>query len=89
MDRKSVVKAANINNSINYTENDLKNILYYEKHYFDYPIILRLKRTDSTTFGTSSEIHLFDEKLKKEILNLIKIHFVAEIQRMEKELEEL
>ena len=88
MDRKSVVMAANLNSSINYRENDLKDIHYYEKHYFDYPIIVNLKRSGGT-FGTTSEIHLFDEKLKKEILNLIKIHFVADIQRMEKELEEL
>ena len=89
MDRKSVVRAANINSSIVYKENDLKDIQYYEKNYSDYPIAVRLKRTGSTTFGTTSEILLYDEKLKKEILNLIKIHFVAEIQRMEKELEEV
>lgn len=88
MDRKSVVKAINLNTSINDTENDLKDIRYYEKNYFDYPIIVRLKRT-SGLGSITSDLHLFDKKLKKEILNLIKIHFVAEIQRMEKELEEL
>lgn len=88
MTKETLVRAANINTSIEYKKSDLKDIKYYEKHYADYPIEIRLKRTGGT-FGTSSEIYLHDEKLKKEILNLIKIHFVAEIQRMEKELENL
>lgn len=88
MDRKSVVRATNLNTTINYRVHDLRDIRYYEKHYFDYPIEVRLKRTGGIGSITTN-LFLRDEKLKKEILNLIKIHFVAEIQRMEKELKEL
>ena len=88
MDRKSVVRATSLNSSINYREHDLKDIQYYEKHYFDYPIEVRLKRS-SGLGGIATNLFLRDDKVKKEILNIIKIHFVAEIQRMEKELEEL
>ena len=65
----------------------LKDIKYSEDKYSDYPIRLRLKRTLNDTVFTDVEI--YDEAVKKEILNLVKIHFIADIQKSEKELEDL
>ena len=45
-----------------------------------------LKQTDDSVV---SNIEIYDEILKKEILNLVKIHFIADIQKCEKELENL
>ena len=88
MDRKSVVKATNINSNINDKEHLLGEVKIYEKYFFNYPIEIRLKRTGGIGSVTTN-LFVFDEKVKKEILNTIKIHFVAEIQKLEKELAEI
>ena len=79
-------KATELSRHIHYKKEDLKDIKYYEDHYSDYPFQLKLMRTKD---GVFSYIDIYDEDLKKEIINLVKIHFIADIQKSEKELEQL
>ena len=88
MTQKTLARATEINDRIRYTKSDLKDIEYYEKNYLEYPVLIRLRRTGGT-FGTASEISIFDEKLKQNILNLIKTSFEENIKTLEKEFEEL
>lgn len=86
MTKENLLKATSLNNQIRSRESDLKDIKYYEDKYSDYPVLLRLKRTNNDLY---SEICIYNEALKKEILNLVKIHFISNIQECEKELEQL
>lgn len=86
MTREKLLKATELSRHIHYRTEDLKDIKYYEDIYSDCPFQLKLKRTSD---GVFSFIDIFDEELKKEILNLVKIHFISEIQKSEKELEQL
>jgi len=87
MTKESLAKAQELNRHIHYRKEDLKDIKYYEDNFADYPFQLKLMRTERNPIF--SYIDIYDETLKKEILNLVKIHFIADIQKGEKELEEL
>lgn len=87
MTKEQLEKGQSLKGHIHGIEINLRDIKYYEDNYSDYPIRLRLKRTSNDTVFTDVEI--YDEAVKKEILNLVKIHFIADIQKSEKELEEL
>jgi hypothetical protein len=86
MTKEELLKATELNRHINYRKEDLKDIKKYEDKYSDYPFQLKLPMSSS---GVCSYIDIFDEELKKEILNLVKIHFISDIQKSEKELEQL
>lgn len=86
MTKEKLAEAQELNRHIHYRTEDLKDIKYYEDKYFDYPFQLKLKRTKDNIF---SYIDIFDEEFRKEILNLVKIHIIADIQKCEKELEQL
>jgi len=86
MTKESLAKAQELNRYIHKRKEDLKDIKYYEDKYANHPFQLKLMRTKDPIF---SYIDIYDETLKKEILNLVKIHFIADIQKGEKELEEL
>ena len=86
MTKEKLSKATELSRHIHYKKEDLKDIKYYEDHYSDYPFQLKLMRTKD---GIFSYIDIYDEDLKKEIINLVKIHFIADIQKSEKELEQL
>ena len=87
MTKEEFLEAQNLNRHIHYRTEDLKDIKYYEDKYSDYPIRLQLKRTSSDNLF--SNVDIYDEGLKKEIINLVKIHFIADIQKCEKELEQV
>ena len=87
MTKEQFAKAERLQRHIQYKKCDLKDIKYYEDNYSDYPIQLQFKRTLNDSVFTSVEI--YDEALKKEIINLVKIHFIADVQKSEKELEQL
>ena len=87
MTKEALLKAQELNRHIQYRKEDLKDIKHYEDHYSDYPFQLKLLRAKNC--NVCSYIDIFDEGLKKEILNLVKIHFIADIQKSEKEIEEL
>ena len=86
MTKENLLKAISLNNHIKSRKAELKDIKYYEDKYSDFPFMLQLKRTSNDLY---SEICIYNEDLKKEILNLVKIHFIANIQECEKELEQL
>ena len=86
MTNETLLKAQELNRHIHYRKEDLKDIKYYEDNYSSYPFQLKLLRTKDNIF---SYIDVYDEDLKKEILNLVKIRFIADIQKSEKEIEEL
>lgn len=86
MTKEKLLKATELNRHIHYRKEDLKDIKKYEGKYSDYPFQLKLPVTSNEV---CSYIDIFDEELKKEILNLVKIHFISDIQKSEKELEEL
>lgn len=81
-------QAENLRDEIHRAEVYLRDIKHYEHKLAGYGIRLVLPRTLGT-FATNDEIDLFDNQLKKDLLNTIKIHFVKKIQDAEKELEEL
>lgn len=86
MTKDKLNKAQEINRHIHYKKEDLKEIKYYEENFSKYPFQLKLMRTKDNIF---SYIDISDEDLKKEILNLVKIHFITDIQKSEREFEEL
>lgn len=86
MKKGDLLKAISLNDHIRSRKSDLKDIKYYEDKYSDYPFLLRLRRD---RYDGYSEICIYNEDLKKEILNLVKIHFITNIQECEKELEQL
>lgn len=86
MTKETLLKAQELNRHIHFRKEDLKNIKYYEDKYSDYPFQLKLLRTNDKIFSC---IDIYDEDLKKEILNLVKIRIIADIQKSEKEIEEL
>lgn len=86
MTQEKIKKAKQLSDMIDCKKTDLKNITHYEKFHSYSPIEVHIKKHIN---HINSVVFLRDEKLKNDVMNLIKIHLMAEIQRMEKELEEI
>lgn len=86
MTKEVLLKAQELDRHIHYRNEDLKDIKYYEVNYSDYPVCLRIQRTKDDLF---SDINIYDENLKKEILNIVKNHLINDIQKCKNELNKL
>ncbi len=87
MTTEKLNEAKNLEMHIKSLKNDLKDISIYEKNAYSRAIGIKLPCDYDTE--RMFTLTLFDKQLKKDILNTIKIHLIAEIQKTEKELEEL
>ena len=90
MTEEKLIQGTELRERIRCRKRDLKYISDFEKgKYKDYPLKLCLLFYKSHLSSLTNDIFLYDEELKKNILNSIKIYFIADIQRLEKELEQL
>ena len=81
-------KAECLRDEIHEAEVYLKYIKHYEHNLFSYGLEIKIPQSVGT-FGCNNELFFFDKQLKKDILNIIKIHLVKKIQDNNKELAEL
>lgn len=88
MTEETLKKAECLRNKIHTAQCYLKYIKHYEKKLFDYNIKISLPHSLGT-FAVNDDLSFCDKKLKKDLLNIIKIYLVKEIQDSEKELEQL
>lgn len=88
MTKETLKKAECLRDDIHSAQCYLKYIKHYEHNLFDYGIKITLPHTLGT-FSVNDDLYLFDKKLKKDLLNIIKVYLVKEIQDAEKELEQL
>lgn len=88
MTEKTFKKAECLRNKIHTVQCYLKYIKHYENKLFDYNIKISLPHILGT-FAVNDDLSFCDKKLKKDLLNIIKIYLVKEIQDSEKELEQL
>lgn len=90
MTEDKLIKGTELRERIRCCKRDLKYISDFEKgKYRDYPLKLCLLFHKAPLQDLTNDIFLYDKELKKNILNAIKIYLIADIQRLEKELEEL
>ena len=90
MTEDKLIKGTDLRERIRCRKRDLKYISDFEKgKYRDYPLKLCLLTYKATLQDITNDIFLYDKELKKNILNSIKIFLIADIQNLEKELEEL
>ena len=90
MTEEKLIKGTELRERIRCRKRDLKYISDFEKgKYRDYPLKLCLLFHKASIQDITNDIFLYDEELKKNILNSIKIFFIADIQKLEKELEQL
>lgn len=90
MKKESFDRANKLYATIHDAQQDLKSIKWYDNKFFkrNIPIVLKVPFTIGIC-SVDSDIVISDETLIKDILNLIKIHYVQTIQNAEKELGEL
>ena len=92
MTTEKLILGNTLKEKIRCRKRDLKYISDFEKgKYRDYPLKLCLLFHKDSCMGPdfTNDIFLYDKELKKNILNSIKIYLIADIQGLEKELEEL
>lgn len=92
MTEDKLIQGTELREKIRCRKRDLKYISDFEKgKYRDYPLKLCLlfMKGSCGSYDVTNDVFLYDEELKKNILNSIKIYFIADIQRLEKELEQL
>ena len=87
MTTEKLNEAKNLEMRIKSLKNYLKDISIYEKNAYTRAIEIKLPCDYDTE--RMSTLTFFNKQLKKDILNTIKIYLIAEIQKTEKELEEL
>ena len=88
MTKETLKKAECLRDEIHSAQCFLKYIKHYEDKMFDYNIQISLPRTLGT-FAMNDDLFFRDKKIKKDLLNIIKIYLVKEIQDAEKALEQL
>ena len=91
MTKEKLEKAKELTNKIEKYKKYLKDIRNYEKgKYFDRELKICLLRFQPMDYNAIyDDLFIQDINLKKDILNTIKIYYVALIQKLEQELENL
>ena len=91
MTKEKLEKAKELTNKIEKYKLYLKDIRTYEKgKYFNNDLKICLLRFQPMDYNAIyDDLFIQDVKLKKDILNTIKIYYVALIQKLEQELENL
>ena len=91
MTKEKLEKAKELTNKIEKYKVCLKDIRNYEKgRYFDRDLKICLFRFQPMDYNAVyDDVFIQDINLKKDILNTIKIYYVALIQKLEQELENL
>lgn len=91
MTKEKLEKAKELTSKIDKYKSYLKNIRTYENgKYFNRDLKIGLLRFQPMDYNAIyDDLFIQDVKLKKDILNTIKIYYVALIQKLEQELENL
>lgn len=89
MTLETLKEAEIIREKIKRAKNDLKDIKHYDDSFFIKMRNIKICIPHSFTEDIFYDLDISDIQLKKDILNLIKIHLIRTVQDAEKELESL